>query len=195
MGSFFVGVASSMVATLLIYLARFQIGAITNSIFYRFFPVVSGEYNVYSYKMEGKGKSSTEPVERKSEDKKPELVETNNEAINSFASDDQILAFLKGRRQEAHAKLTLKQFANRLNGTFQVIKDGQVTTKEKLNGKITPSRTIVLNSESEDDSHHNFGTFLLNQRNKKTILKGLKNDLCISCGDAMPTYIILEKTS
>lgn len=41
---FIIGVLSSVSATVLIYLARFQIGILLNLVFHRFFPNVAGKY-------------------------------------------------------------------------------------------------------------------------------------------------------
>lgn len=188
---FIIGVISSLTATVLMYLFRYQIGFLVNFLFSKVYPNVNGEYRIYQYEFS----SSNEDEHLPEEDIDDELTENENQTLSNNASDRELLEWLKDLENENDEiyKIELRQFANSVKGEVFSITNGKRKTLEKVQGRITPSRVLMLNSETKDKDHHNFGTYLLTIKNDTRILKGAKSGLCISCGDATSDYIILEK--
>ena len=183
--SFVLGIASSIVATIIIYLFRFNFGFIVNLFFFKIYPDISGDYNCYSYdvtaisKSEAKNCNPKDSLIKKSGDQKP--------------ANQELLKWLKSKKGKVHAIMRIKQFANMIKGEVFLIEGNKVKDFEKINGKITPNRVLVLNSEIKDEKHHNFGTYLLNLTNDLSIIKGTRSGLCMECGDATSDYVVLEK--
>lgn len=191
MAIFFLGIVTSIIASILFYVLRYELGFLINFIFFKLYPKISGEYDVYLFGMKRKYNNNAKSTEEEST--QSEDMDRSARLLNSQASDHELLAFLKKRKQGFFIKLKLKQFANRITGVLYVIKDGERTNIEKIKGQITASRVIILNSEAVQDDHHNFGTYLLTIKNDAHIIKGVRNYLCVSCGEASPDHIILER--
>lgn len=190
---YFIGVISSLTAALLIYVFRYQFGFILNFLFAKVYPNVAGEYRIFQYDFS--------PAKNDGETKEEELVVDGEIDLNKDyrlsinASDRELLNWLKDIEavNDTVFKMELKQFTNKIKGEVFQISKGRRKTIENVQGRITPSRIILLNSETKDENHHNFGTYLLTIKNDTRILKGTNSSLCISCGDATSDYIILEK--
>lgn len=183
--NFTIGVLSSITAVILIYIFRYQIGPLINVLFFNIYPKISGEYKVYFYEY------TDRVVDEELEDEIGESI------LSSDVTNQQLLEWLKYRRKEnnqnALLKIKLKQFINKVTGEIYSIEDGSVKIDESLKGRITPSRVLVLNSETLNDEHHNIGTYLLNLTNDSRIIRGTRSGLCISCGNATSDYLLLEK--
>ena len=182
--SFILGVASSIVASIIIYSLRFNLGFIINLVFYRLYPNVSGEYRYYVYDRIRISKN-----EAKQDENKDGLIKKSGDK----PTNQELLKWLKSKNNKPHILMKLKQFANKVSGEIYYIHKDSIKYVEKIYGKITPSRVLVLNSEAIDAEHHNFGTYLLNLTNDISIIKGTRSGLCIECGDATSDYILLEK--
>lgn len=189
---FIIGVISSLTATVLIYLFRYQLGFLINFLFAKVYPNVSGEYRIYQYDYSSPNEDEYIPEDHEDTD---DSQEDEKQTLSTDASDHQLLDWLKEleKDNEDIYKIELSQFANRVKGEVFSIVKGKRKILEKVQGRITPSRVLMLNSETEDEDHHNFGTYLLTIKNDTRILKGTNSALCISCGDATSGYMILEK--
>lgn len=191
--AFVEGVASSLVASIIIYLFRFRIGFILNFLFSYVYPNVSGIYTIYEYAIiKERSNDSSNNDQELSGDIKKNIIKKNNN-LKADAPKKIILEELKKNPQAYYIKLKIRQFTNRLEGKLSIIKGGDVIESEKVNGKITPSRIMVLTAESIDKSCHNFGTYLFKLENDQRIIAGTRSRLCIECGDAFTRYIIMEK--
>ncbi len=194
---FIIGVLSSLTATTVIYLLRYQLGFLVNFLFTKVYPDVTGEYRIYEF--EQAGSDWTDYAVEDDEVEEEEEQDTENEVLSDTlsgkVSDRELLEWLKKHEQNNPEiiKLRLKQFANRVKGDVILSTNGKITELEKVQGRITPSRILILNSETKDEHHHNFGTYLLTIKNDARIMKGTKSGLCISCGDAFSSPMILEK--
>ena len=188
---FAIGVISSLTAAFLIYFFRYQIGFIINILFSKVYPNVNGEYRIYQYDYS----SSKENKYVHEEESDGESGNQVSRTLSTDASDHQLLEWLKEAEKisDEYYKIRLKQFANRVKGEVFSITNGKQKTIEKVHGRITPSRVLLLNSETKDEVHHNFGTYLLTIKNDTRMLKGTNSNLCISCGDATSGYMLLEK--
>jgi hypothetical protein len=189
---FVIGVISSLTATALAYLFRYQLGSLLNTIFFRVYPNVKGDYRIYIFEY------SNEEQDEYIPDEELEKIEGDSEQIHTLstdASDRDLLDWLKEIHQNDDKifKIKLEQFTNRVKGEVYSLENGKHKTIEKVVGRITPSRVLLLNSETKDDHHHNFGTYLLTIKNDTRILKGTNSGLCISCNDATSRDMILEK--
>jgi len=184
------GVISSLVAAGLIYLFRYNLGFLLNLIFCKLYPNISGEYKYYIYKNVVISESEAKKIKKQNKTKQNELlIEPGTKPNNK-----QLVAWLeKCKKNEQYTTMKLKQFANRISGEVYVSNKGAIKHIEKIYGKITPSRILVLNSENIDSEHHNFGTYLLNLTNDLNIIKGMRSGLCVNCGDATSDPIMLVK--
>ena len=84
-------------------------------------------------------------------------------------------------------------FAHTVRGELRTIENGNVVDREKLSGRITMSRIVILRTEGKDAEHHNFGTLLLKITSKTSILRGAQNFLCANCGNVGSSFVFLEK--
>src|SRR5690606_40608 len=111
----------------------------------------------------------------------------------SNASNTDLIQYLKDTDEEPFMKATIKQFAYKLEGNITSIVKGQIVDSEKFKGRVTPSRVVLLNTETITPEHHNFGTYLLRLTPNNKIMKGSRNYLCTECGDVGNSYVMFEK--
>lgn len=196
---FSLGVLSSVVATILIYIFRFNIGILINWIFRRYFAEVSGDYIVHSYSYEFFEGYSFEDEET------GQLLVTLDDPKNE--GEDQTLLLpnrgdfpglinlnnLHKGTDTWYSKASIKQFANRISGTIITWDEGKETQRMTFNGKISPSRIVTLSSEEITDRHHNFGTMLLKISSRGDYLHGRWNALCADCQEIGSSDIIFER--
>ena len=180
-----IAVVSTFVATFLLFMFRYSIGPAIDFIFFRVYPKVRGEYNVYCF-----DRKITVP----DEDYEYE-IDSNDEGsgISTSSSNSELLEWLKENDHEPYMKATIKQFAYKLSGELFYVSKGHVQNKDAFYGRITASRIILLHSESRSEQHHNFGTYLLEMTSNNGYLKGSRSFLCIECGSVDHDYIFLEK--
>jgi asparagine synthetase B (glutamine-hydrolysing) len=182
--SFFLGIVASLTSTVLLYYFRYAFGYLINLLFFKVYPKVEGEYTVYQYKYE-KSKDN--------QNLNDEIIADDRKKLKPHARNQEIIEFLKQKERKSYLKLKISQFAYKITGEIYVLHQGEIKVKEKLVGRVTPSRVMILNSETKDKDHHNFGTYLLNITPDSNIIRGTRNVLCINCGNAIAVYIILEK--
>ncbi|MFZ5551617.1 MAG: hypothetical protein ACOZCO_00770 [Bacteroidota bacterium] len=189
MNDFILGVLSSLVATLLIYLFRYQLGYIINLIFFKVYPNISGEYKVYIYEW------NNDSIEENNENNIESDYPNDEQFVlpTTQSSNEDILNYLRKTDCEPFVKATINQFAYKIRGEITTVNKGQVIDIEKFKGRITPSRVVLLNTETVTPDHHNFGTYLLRLTPANNVIKGAKNYLCIECGDVGTSYVLFEK--
>jgi len=189
MSSFLLGVLSSLVATGVLYLLRFNF-SLVNFLFSKIYPDVSGEYSYYKFtKVLAEKKNSTGVKQLKKSGYVPM-------SLAKKESPEELLKILTNNGKDVSpATLKLKQFANRISGELYWINKGSIETISKITGKIISGRVLVLNWESTEKEHLNYGTYLLPLGNDLTLIKGTGSGLCVSCGDATSDEIILKKKS
>nr|WP_320020900.1 hypothetical protein [uncultured Draconibacterium sp.] len=190
MNNFLLGVVSSSVAALLIYVFRYYIGFILNFVFYKAYPNISGDYLMYSYEQTNEGE-----IEPSYSDEFDDYYDEDEiEPLYSGATNEGLLEYLKEYSDSsAYVKMKIKQFAFKIKGEIITVKNGIIIEKEEFVGKILPSRIATVSTETTSEEHHNFGTYLLTLTNNNKIIKGIRTFLCVSCGDAASDNIILEK--
>lgn len=186
MNDFILGVVSSLVATFIIFIFRHQVGYLINILFFKVYPNLSGEYNVYVYNIE-----SDNEIDYEDEDEEIDLEQPVPSISNS--SNSNLLQYLKETDAEPFMKATVKQFAYKLEGSITTIEKGQIIDNEKFKGRVTPSRVVLLNTETVTPEHHNFGTYLLRLTPNNKVMKGSRNYLCTECGDVGNSYVMFEK--
>ena len=186
MNEFLLGVVSSLVATFLIFIFRHQVGYLINILFFKVYPNLSGEYNVYVYDY-----ASDDELEFEDGEEEGVLVPPTHPMSNSSNSD--LLQYLKETDVEPFMKATIKQFAYKLEGSITSIEKGQIIDNEKFKGRVTPSRVVLLNTETITPEHHNFGTYLLRLTPNNKVMKGSRNYLCTECGDVGNSFVMFEK--
>lgn len=176
MGDLLIGIIGGIVTSILIYSFRFYLSFIINTIFFRIYLNVSGEYKVLEFDFDNFDDGSDD------EDDVPMLDDHNA-----------MVKWLKEGEEEPFYTVKLKQFAHRLYGEMTVIEEGRVTEVYKISGSITPTRVITLNTECKTKDHHNYGTFLLKVTQNSNIFRGGYDFLCIHCGNVGSTYVFLDK--
>jgi len=184
--NFILGILSSIVAVIILFFLRYNFGFIISFIFYKLYPNISGEYNYYAY---NRRRALSE--KEKNTEGSDHLYTKPGEKL----SHQELLEWLKDKDKKPHIIIKLKQFAYKISGEVYCIQEDKIKHLEKINGKITPSRVLVLNSETIDGEHHNFGTYLLNLTNDLSIIRGTRSGLCVQCGDATSDYVLLEKNN
>ncbi|MDD2813879.1 MAG: hypothetical protein PHF53_10765, partial [Bacteroidales bacterium] len=124
-----------------------------------------------------------------------DIPKNSKSLLSTKASNQELLEWLKSRaKNERIVKFRIKQFANRLKGEIYIINNGKIKITEKLKGRLTASRIMILTSETILENHHNFGTYLFNVTNNSKLIKGTRSALCIECGNATSgMYCLLEK--
>lgn len=178
METFILGVLSSILASILIYVLRYQFAFLVNMIFFMIYPKVSGKYNVYTF-------------DKKKKTRKKQKAE-KEDFLRSDAGDEALLKFLK-KGEKNYDKMQIRQFAFSVTGEISTTKKGEVVNVEKFKGKVTPNGVLILNTELDDDGHHSYGTYLFTLNHNFNIIRGIRSFLCIGCGNADYKYILLEK--
>jgi hypothetical protein len=183
--NFITGICSSILATIILYFFRYQIGGLLNIILFKIFPKVSGKYTMIPVS-----------IEKSEKDDNPEVIEKTKDGFKfpiSTSPREMIEEYNKNSPNSKNRVLVLKQFANRLKGEIILPTKGGIKEIEKVTGKITPSRILLLFSESKDEDHHNFCTYLITLKNDKKYFQGCRSTLCLKCGNAYSHYLLFEK--
>src|SRR5690606_23384669 len=137
MNEFILGVVSSIAATILIFIFRHQVGYLINIIFFKVYPDLSGEYNVYTYDLASDDEIE---IEESDEEGGEESITAPPTHPLSNASNTDLIQYLKDTDEEPFMKATIKQFAYKLEGNITSIVKGQIVDSEKFKGRVTPSR-------------------------------------------------------
>lgn len=204
MTEFLIGLSATLVGALLTFIFRNNLENIINSIFKNIYAKIEGEWEVFGYFIEGKDDfldleedellellKENESSEEEISEILKEKEEYDERKISSSISDRELFDEL--READYHIKLTLTQVANKVTGEINHLVKGVSKRKQIIQGKITPSRIVILNSEDKSEGHHNFGTYLVKLNSDSTIMKGFETYLCSECEDTASSNVIMEK--
>ncbi len=204
MAEFLIGLAATLTGAIIAYIFRENIENIINSIFKNIYAKIEGEWEIHGYWEEKDGFLDMDEEdflemlnadEELSEEDKEEILNTKKEhderVIPKEISDRELIQQLK--QDDYHTILKVKQVANKVSGEINTIIKGSVRRVQKVNGKITPSRIVIINTEDKSEGHHNFGTYLLKLNSTTDIMKGFETYLCSECEDTAYANVILNK--
>lgn len=204
MNALTIGIIGSIVASILTYLFKENIQSVLYLIFRNIFPKVGGKWRVYHYSHHSDDSLfDLDEVELKEflteQGESPEKIEEmlslkteyDDSKIPTELTNKELIEELK--EPDFYMEADLKQIANKVKGVINAYHDGKLIRTEEVNGRITPTRVMILLTEDKTEGHHNFGTILVKLSPDSEYMKGYETFLCTSCEDTSYHNVIMAK--
>jgi hypothetical protein len=87
----------------------------------------------------------------------------------------------------------VRQLGSIINGHLETYDGDRMLYRCKLKGKVTPTRLLQFNYESQSHEHHNYGTGLFSISSDSSSMEGHLSFICATCQKGESIHATLKK--